>query len=810
MIPRLLFLLASGTLLAAEPSPTPATATAPVNPLATSAGGGLRITAWNDLPIARPSETISVPWSAVREAIPGALVQHLVVRDAAGKPLSYQVTNTNPLSKDPGNLGIAYGELLFQHDFAPGEASATFTVERVEAVPTPFPIRVFARYVPERLDDFAWENDCMAHRVYGAALAAPAPPGVKKEVLVGSGIDLWCKKVDYPIIDRWYNKGHDHYHHDEGEGLDMYSVGTSRGCGGTGIWSGGKLQVSGNYSTWKVLANGPIRAVFELTYGPWKAGGRTVRETKRFTVDAGHQFDRIESTLTAEDGKPEPLVLAVGLCRKSSGKEESTVGFTRSGKEGFLAEWAEGLHGGLGTAVILPRGFQEFAEDDLNTLMLTRAVPGEPVSYLAGAAWSEAGLITNRKAWDAHVKDEALRAVHPLKIRAEVLHPATAGIRGRTPLEWAVLLARSEMRRLGTSLEGGGSESKARWDYAASVFADALVRLGRATGDASFTDYGILAVASHVTPEGTIRGYDPAEHNIDNLQPGKVLLEGLELDPSRKDWLAAARSLRDQMKTHPRTADGGFWHKAKYRDQMWLDGLYMGSPFLARFGAEHGEKDLLDEACRQIILMDAHGYDPASSLHRHGWDEKHSEPWADKATGRSPSPWTRSVGWYAMAIVDTLDVLPGDHPQRARIIAILNRLAEGALRWQDPSSGVWWQVTDQPRREGNYLEASGSSMLVYALAKGVNRGYLPRDVYRPAVQRGFDSLVNEFIVAGPGGNFSLVKVCQVAGLGFQSKSGRPRDGSFGYYVSEPVVENDPKGTGSFIMAGIECQKLFGE
>jgi unsaturated rhamnogalacturonyl hydrolase len=269
------------------------------------------------------------------------------------------------------------------------------------------------------------------------------------------------------------------------------------------------------------------------------------------------------------------------------------------------------------------------------------------------------------------------------------------------------------------------------------------------------------------------------------------------------------QSLRDQMKTHPRTSEGGFWHKEKYTDQMWLDGLYMGSPFLARFGVQYGEKELLDEACHQIILMDAHGFDPASGLHRHGWDEKHSQSWADKATGLSPNLWTRSIGWYAMAIVDTLDVLPQDHPERAKIIGILNRLAHGALRWQDPSSGVWWQVTDQPRREGNYLEASGSSMLVYALAKGINHGYLPRDTFRPAVLRGFDGLVNEFIVATPGGDFSLVKVCQVAGLGFTSKSGRPRDGSFDYYVSEPIVENDPKGTGPFIFAGIECQKLAG-
>jgi len=271
----------------------------------------LTITVSHELDAARPAETITVPWAEVNRVLPGTLLQRIVVRDAAGRVLPYQVTNVLPQARDAENKGIAYGELIFQHDFARGELSASFTVERSEAVLPPFTAKVGARYVPERLDDFAWENDRIAHRTYGAALAAPAMAGSDKEVLVTSGIDIWFKRVAYPVLDRWYNKGHDHYHKDEGEGLDMYSVGTTRGAGGTGIWDGTKLFTSRNYTGWKVIANGPIRAVFELSYDSWDAGGFKVSEVKRFTVDAGHDFDQVESTFTFSG--PRELTAAIGL-----------------------------------------------------------------------------------------------------------------------------------------------------------------------------------------------------------------------------------------------------------------------------------------------------------------------------------------------------------------------------------------------------------------------------------------------------------------------------------------------------------------
>ncbi|MCS0615055.1 DUF4861 domain-containing protein [Massilia kyonggiensis] len=377
----------------------------------------LTVTVTHDLAIARPAETIAIPWKSVNDALPHAGIQHIVVKDAAGRVLPHQVTNVAPEAKDPQKNGVAYGELLFQHDFAPGEKSATFTVEKTDAVVPPFPTKVWARIVPERLDDFAWENDKVAHRTYGPALAAPAPTGSDKEVLRTSGLDIWFKRVPYPIVDRWYNIGHDHYHHDEGEGIDMYNVGTTLGAGGTGIWAGGKLWSGINFTHWKVLANGPVRAIFELTYDGWDAGGTQVTEVKRFTVDAGRYFDRIDSTFTFPGART--LQAAVGLNKEPADKgEDGKSTFTEDAKAKALVQWvAQKKSGDFGVAVILPSaGTPAFGADARNAFMLAPATSGQPLRYYVGAAWTRAGEITSREQWQRTVTDEAARVAAPVRV----------------------------------------------------------------------------------------------------------------------------------------------------------------------------------------------------------------------------------------------------------------------------------------------------------------------------------------------------------------------------------------------------------
>lgn len=374
----------------------------------------LVVTVTHELDIARPAEVVAVPWADIVKIFPDALLQHLQVKDAAGQVLAYQATNTKPL--DPRG---AYGELLFQHDFAAGEKSATFSIEKIAAVAPPFPAKVFARYVPERLDDFAWENDRIAHRIYGPALAAPAEPGSGKEVLVTSGLDVWCKRVRYLIVDRWYNKGHNHYHVDEGEGLDMYNTGRTRGSGGTGVWDGKQLYVGRNFKTWKVLANGPIRAIFELTYEPWDAGsGVKVAEVKRFTIDAGHNLDQMDSTFTVEGGAPE-ITVAIGLNKNSGDRGQDVKATVTANREnGWFTQWeVEKTNGSLGEAIVVaPEIMSGFAEDASNQLVLAKAVSGQPLRYYIGAGWTKSGDFASQDDWNAYVAAAAKRAQSPIKI----------------------------------------------------------------------------------------------------------------------------------------------------------------------------------------------------------------------------------------------------------------------------------------------------------------------------------------------------------------------------------------------------------
>jgi hypothetical protein len=375
----------------------------------------LTITVSNALDQARPAETITVPWAEVNRVLPGALLQKIAVRDAAGKLLPYQVTNVAPQAKDPENRGIAYGELIFQHDFKAGEKNAIFTVEKTDTVSPQFPTKVFARYIPERLDDFAWENDKVAHRTYGPALGAPAPGGSGKEVLVTSGNDIWFKRVPYPIVDRWYNKGHDHYHVDEGEGMDMYNVGRTLGAGGTGIWDGTKLVSARNYANWKVLANGPVRAIFELSYDAFDAAGTRVAEVRRFTVDAGQWFDRVESTFTFT-GAPQ-LNAVVGLNKTPGDKGQApSIATDRALGEGSLRQWVtQKSNDAFGVAVVVP-GSKEGGGDQANDFVIAPVTSGKPLTYYVGAAWSRAGEIRTKEEWQRQVALQAARAGSPVTV----------------------------------------------------------------------------------------------------------------------------------------------------------------------------------------------------------------------------------------------------------------------------------------------------------------------------------------------------------------------------------------------------------
>lgn len=344
------------------------------------------------------------------------------------------------------------------------------------------------------------------------------------------------------------------------------------------------------------------------------------------------------------------------------------------------------------------------------------------------------------------------------------------------------------------------SNKKIKWSYDQGVFLKGIENVWEDTGNGTYFDYIKHLMDAFVSKDGTIRTYEMKKYRLDDINNGKILLTLYEVTGNIKYWKAAT-TLRKQLVMQPRTYDGGFWHKKIYTNQMWLDGLYMAEPFYAHYAEMAHDTAALNDVAKQFILMEKHARDPKTGLLYHGWDASKKQRWANPKTGDSPNFWGRADGWYAMALVDALDYFPKNNVKRDSLIVILNRLAIAIRKYQDPKTGLWWQVLDQAHRKGNYLEASASCMFVYALTKGVLKGYLP-EAFMATAQKGYQGIIHNLIKIGKNGQVNLTGTCSVAGLG-----GHPyRDGSFKYYIGEPIRTNDPKGVGAFILASTEMER----
>jgi pectinesterase len=364
---------------------------------ASTAGPPLRVAVGNDLDLARPGETVELPAAPLSAALGEKdLARVHVAEEGSGRELLAQ-----PVDLDGDG---AADQLVFQADFAPrGSRAFVLTVGAPRAW-TKQDFRVYGRFVRERFDDFAWENDRVAHRMYGAALE-----GWEKEPLTSSTVDVWCKRTRRLVINDWYMV--DDYHRDTGEGADFYSAGASRGCGGSGIWRDGRLYVSRNFRGSRVLANGPIRLVFELLYEPWDAGGVKVSETKRVTLDAGRNLSRFESHYHAEGGGP--LGWAAGIKRPEGAN-------WRVDREAAWLRMEERLKDGNGTLwcgiVLDPKALVEVVEANGNEMLVGRPVSGEPAAYLAGFGWDRSGDFTDVAAWERYLGEAARRLRSPLRV----------------------------------------------------------------------------------------------------------------------------------------------------------------------------------------------------------------------------------------------------------------------------------------------------------------------------------------------------------------------------------------------------------
>jgi len=376
--------------------------------------------------------------------------------------------------------------------------------------------------------------------------------------------------------------------------------------------------------------------------------------------------------------------------------------------------------------------------------------------------------------------------------------PAQVGHGDEVSKPFSELMVNTAMSLWKDSLTMDASKP-AKWTYDQGVVLKGVEGVWNKTGDGKYFKYIQQSMDFFVDKDGNIRTYKQDEFNIDNVNNGRILLLLYKVTGNEKYWKAATL-LRDQLRKQPRTSEGGFWHKKIYPYQMWLDGLYMGEPFYAEYAAYAHDDTAFNDIARQFILMEKHSRDVKTGLLYHAWDESKQQKWADPVTGRSPNFWGRAMGWFGMALVDVLDYFPANHPQRKELLSILNRYAVAIAKSQDVKTGLWWDVLNLPNYKKNYLEASASSMFVYALAKSVRMGYLPASRLAVAT-KGYDGIVKKFLSVDAGAQVNLEGTVSVSGLG-----GNPyRDGSFDYYMSEKVVQNDPKGMGAFIQAANEME-----
>lgn len=365
---------------------------------------------------------------------------------------------------------------------------------------------------------------------------------------------------------------------------------------------------------------------------------------------------------------------------------------------------------------------------------------------------------------------------------------------------WSAKIADSFIERHPGNVVYDSLFTKKKWNYEQGLILEGFHQMYLLTGDEKYYNFIKGNIDQFVSDEGEIKTYKKSDFNLDKINPGRALLFLYDKTKIEK-YKKAAELLRSQLAKQPRTKSGGFWHKKVYPNQMWLDGLYMGEPFYAWYSKMFNQLKDFDDITHQFILVYEHTVDKKTGLLFHAWDESKEQKWANPVTGTSPNFWGRAIGWYVMAIVDVLDFLPEDHPDRQRLIEILNKESSALLKVKDNSTDLWYQVLDMPDREGNYLETSASAMYGYAFAKGANKGYLSKQYLKEA-EKTFDGLLKNKVKITNKGFVNLFGTCSSAGLG-----GKPyRDGSFEYYIKEPTRMNDIKGYGPFLLLAIELER----
>jgi rhamnogalacturonyl hydrolase YesR len=633
-------------------------------------------------------------------------------------------------------------------------------------------------------------------------------PGIESD-LVGyrvyldwrNGFDIFGKKTSELVLQNVGQDGYDSYHEMSDWGADVLKVGESLGMGGYGYWDGVKTVLVSDVAqrSTTIRSDGPVHSSLDIEYKGWNTGAATVDMTATLSMQAGSPM--VDVTLVTS----EPLDnLAIGLVAHPA-TEVMTGDLDVTGQAwSYMATFGPQtlFDDNLGMAVLFKKMDLVSQTRDESSHVLVMRPRGNELSYAFGALWSgREGGVRTRAELEAFLAAEVERRTVPPRLRLKTRASQSAG--KLEPLQISTRLAESEMERRADSLSYGGwdamTSQPSSWTYTTGLLMMAMDDLSTVTGDPRFADYARRTMDSYLAEDGTIHTYAADEFNIDHVNPGKML-QRLFASHGDAKYRKAIDALAAQLADHPRTSEGAFWHKQRYPHQLWLDGVYMGMPFLAGLGVMEGDDHKVEEAVREFSIARSRLRDPQTGLYYHAWDEAKQQLWADPETGRSRYVWARGLGWYAMALVDVLDVIPPEKTElRAPILAIIPELAESLVRYQD-ATGVWFQIVDMPEEPGNYREASSSAMFTYFLAKAVNKGYLPES-FEPAARKAYSGLVDEFVAVHADGSFHLTNNCEVGGLGYG------RDGSYQYYMSERVVKNDPKALGPAIMAGLQVAEL---
>jgi len=631
-----------------------------------------------------------------------------------------------------------------------------------------------------------------------------------------NGFDIFGKNTSEPVLQRIGLDGYESYHHMQDWGMDILKVGSSLGMGGFGLWSNNTLSLINNVDSWqaKITANGDLYSAIQINYNNWKNSLNTQDFSANISMLGGSRLAKVNLALTKDIEN-----MAAGVVKhKNTEFIQGNTDITNKAYS-YIASWGkQSLDGSmLGMAVFFKKGdLAQITQDDKNYLAILKPQGREnqqQVDYYFAAVWQPESGIATKADFINYLEQEAEKLTIQPRIdinsaltTEETAKPLTAD----SALNWSKALADSELSRKTFSYNYNGwdihRKRKPKFEYdIIGMVPMSYEKLAEITGDKKYQGIIKKNTGSYINKQGEIGRYKLSNYNIDNIAPGRNLLT-LFQQTGKEKYRIAAQTLRKQLSQQPKTEEGAFWHKKKYTSQLWLDGVYMGLPFLTEYAVmfEKGQQQQhsFEEVVNEFILTRKYLRDEKTGLYYHGWDERKQQDWADKNTGLSEEFWARGMGWLAMAVVDVLDALPAENnEQRQVLIDIAQEIAADIIKVQDKKTGTWWQILDKPNEIGNYRESSASAMYTYFLAKSISKGYISTN-YKKATLKAYQGLLDNFTLVHANGEVSMTQQCYVAGLGFG------RNGSYHYYMQEPIYNNDPKGNVPFILAGLEIYKLL--